>query len=86
MLGKHARIILSCAPPAHLTSNPRPLSWEGSGGFEDVQPDDNRPVVLRVIEESAEHRGRRERETARVHLTAHSRPLSEEGAEGVEDK
>jgi hypothetical protein len=47
------------------------LSQEGLEGVEDVLPDENGPVVLRVIEESAEHRSRRERETDRFHITSH---------------
>jgi len=34
--------------------------------------------VLRVIEESADHRNRREKETDRVRITEYQRPLSRE--------
>jgi hypothetical protein len=40
--------------------------------------------VLRVIEESVEHRSRRERETDRVHITSHPRPLFRENRKGFE--
>ena len=40
--------------------------------------------MLRVIEESVEHRSRRERETDRVHITSHPRPLFRENRKGFE--
>jgi hypothetical protein len=67
---------------SHLA--PHPLFRGEADGVENVTPDENGPVVVRVIKESAEYRSRRERETDRFHITEHPHPLSREGPEALD--